>query len=64
MNRVHPGQGPRANFVIRLKALGIQVKTLLTADVFDEGSQAQRAAVKHIDRQGENGKEGQLLHFT
>ena len=34
MNRVHPGQ--RANFVIRLKALGIQVKTLLTADVFDE----------------------------
>ena len=31
---IHPGQ--RANFVIRLKALGSQVKTLLTADVCDE----------------------------
>ena len=31
---IHPGL--RANFVIRLKALGVQVTTLSTADVFDE----------------------------
>ena len=31
---IYPGL--RANFVIRLKALGVQVTTLSTADVFDE----------------------------